>query len=221
PDPGRGSGGGGHFVFVGRLSPEKGLNVLLDAWSRLSTESPDSTDSPDSTRPRASHQARNSRPITLEILGDGPLADDVRRAASADSRIRWLGQRPISEVLERVGTARGLLLPSLCYENCPKTLLEALALGTPVIASRVGALAEMVDDRITGRLFEVGDGAALARTIRQFVDESDNDARNAAYRDAARAAFETRYAADRNYAALMAVYESVGVERTAGAEVTS
>ncbi|HND53895.1 MAG TPA: glycosyltransferase, partial [Pirellulaceae bacterium] len=63
PDPGRGTGEGGHFVFVGRLSPEKGLNVLLDAWSRLSTPSPEST------QPHASHQARNSRPITLEILG--------------------------------------------------------------------------------------------------------------------------------------------------------
>ena len=109
PDPGPGTGDGGYAVFVGRLSPEKGVRTLLAAWELLGGR------------------------IPLKILGDGPLASDVRDAAARISGIEWLGRRPLNEVLDIVGRAAMLVFPSQWYEGQPKTIIEALAKGTPVV----------------------------------------------------------------------------------------
>src|SRR5262249_20028014 len=92
PDSGTGNGLGGYAVFVGRLSPEKGIETVLSAWRRM------------------------SEPIRLKIVGDGPLANLVRAAAEKDSRIEWMGWRKLDEVLGIVGNASVLLMPSLWYE---------------------------------------------------------------------------------------------------------
>jgi glycosyltransferase involved in cell wall biosynthesis len=179
PDPGPGPGGGG-AVFVGRLSPEKGVDTLLRAWSEPGARMP------------------------LEIVGDGPLAEQVRAAAARSEGIRWLGRRPVDEVLTLIGRAACLVLPSTCYENFPKTVVEAFAKGTPVIASRLGAMAELIDDGRTGLLFQPGNPADLAAKVDQLAAAP---ARQGPLRQAARQEFAEKYTAEVNYRRLMTIYE--------------
>ncbi|MBI3466080.1 MAG: glycosyltransferase [Planctomycetes bacterium] len=180
PDPGVGPGQGGYAVYVGRLSAEKGIDVLLAAWSQLKSR----------TR--------------LKVVGDGPLAETVREAARADQRIEYLGRRTRQEVSDVVGDAACLVMPSICYEHGPKSLIEAYAKGTPVIASRLGAMAEQVVDGVTGLLFAPGDPSDLAATLTNFLSDVSHQER---MRHAARDAYQRKYTAERNYRALMAIYE--------------
>jgi glycosyltransferase involved in cell wall biosynthesis len=183
PDPGPGRGGGGYAVFAGRLEPEKGVRTLLAAWGQVDAGA------------------------RLKVFGDGPLREEVRRAAAHDSRIEWLGHRPAAEVQAALGDATLLLTPSVCYETFGRTIVEAFARGTPVLASRHGAMAELVHDGVTGRLVAPADAADLARAIRQCLAEP---ATLAALRRGARRAFERRYTADHNYRQLMAIYRRGG-----------
>jgi glycosyltransferase involved in cell wall biosynthesis len=180
-DPGPGDGRGGYAVYVGRLGVEKGVTTLLAAWERLRDD------------------------IPLKIVGDGPLADRVVAAAARDPRIAYLGRRAPEEVLSVLGQAACLVLPSLCYENCPKTLVEACAKGTPVVASRLGAMEEMVRDGRTGLLFQPGDAANLADRVRELCAALPA----AEMRRAARREYEQNYSAGRNYAMLMGLYQEV------------
>ena len=150
PDPGAGRGRGGYAIFVGRLSPEKGLETLLDAWTRLSAD-------------------LNGMP--LKIVGDGPLAPTVKLAAEQNSRIEWLGSRSLTEVLTLVGDATMLVMPSIWYETFGRTIIEAYACGTPVIASNLGAMAELVVDGETGLLFAPGDADDLAAKVRSLASD--------------------------------------------------
>jgi glycosyltransferase involved in cell wall biosynthesis len=179
PDPGPGPGGS-QATFVGRLSPEKGVTTLLEAW-RL-----------DSTLP------------TLAIVGDGPLAGVVREAAARDKRIRWHGELPSAEVHRELRQSLALVMPSVWYETFGRTIAEAFAAGTPVAASRLGAMAELVDDGRTGALFSPSDPQSLAQAVRR-IQSLDAPAR-AEMRQAARSEFERRFAADRNLERLLEVY---------------
>lgn len=128
------------LLFVGRLSEEKGLRVLADAWQRLSAQSP-------------------AEP--LRLAGEGPLADLVQALPGAQA----LGAQPPEAVYRLMAGARALVLPSICYENFPRTLVEAFACGLPVIASRLGGMAALVQHQRTGLLFTPGDADDLARTL--------------------------------------------------------
>jgi glycosyltransferase involved in cell wall biosynthesis len=176
-DPGAGAGEGGYALFVGRLSEEKGTTTLLSAWERLGQVMP------------------------LKIVGDGPLADEARAAAQTYPWIEWLGRRSPPEVLSLMGRAACLVVPSLCYENCPKVLLEAFAKGTPVIGSGLGSLAEMIGNGGNGLLFAAGNAGDLTAKVRQFAA-----ANVAAFRRAARRAYEERYTAERAYPSIMNIY---------------
>lgn len=177
PDPGPGDGSGGYVLFAGRLSAEKGIVPLLEAWTRFDPGVP------------------------LRIVGDGPLAATVAAAAEHHPVIQWLGRRPHAEVGVLMGGAVAVIVPSLWYESCPMVVLEAFAKGTPVIASNLGALAELVDHGRTGRLFRPGAAADLAVQVAKLCAEAP------ALRAAARAEFEAKYTAGRNYALLSAIYD--------------
>jgi glycosyltransferase involved in cell wall biosynthesis len=178
PDPGPGDGAGGYVVFVGRLSPEKGIATLIAAWRQLAGD------------------------VQLKILGDGPQAGLVEEAARNDARICWLGRRSFADVQGIVGDAACMVVPSLWYEGQPRTIIEAFSRGTPVIASRLGSMQEIIDEGATGFLFEPGNAADLAVTISQwFRDTSRHDMRTAARQE-----FEGRYAAPANYEMLMNLY---------------
>ena len=179
PDPGPGSGSGAYALFVGRLSEEKGLDVMLDAWSRF-------------------HE-----PIPLKIVGDGPLVGLVERAQRQDSRIEWLGRRPVEEVYALVGDAVCLIVPSVWYEICPKTILEAFSRGTPVVASKLGAMEEFIRHGETGWHFEPGNAAELAARVQKIFAEP---ALPAGLRATVRQEFEAKYTADVNFERLITIY---------------
>lgn len=180
PDPGAGRGAGGYAVFVGRLAPEKGVRTLLAAWRALGAALP------------------------LRIVGDGPLAPEVARAAAEIPGVTWLGRRTPAEVLALVGDAACLVCPSEWYETFGRVIAEAFAAGTPVVASEIGALAELVRVGETGLLFPPGDPAALAAAVRRLLGDPPRLAR---MRVAARHEFEQRFTADRNYDALVRIYD--------------
>lgn len=179
PDPGAGAGDGGYALYVGRLSPEKGIATLLDGWARLGGSVP------------------------LRVVGDGPLAPDVARAAAADRSIQWLGARSRAEVAELIAHARFVVVPSTCYETFGRAVIEAFAAGAPVVAADIGALAELVDDGRTGHLFAPGDGEALAEQVASLLH--GNGAVGTMRREA-RAEFEARYTMEANYPQLRRIY---------------
>jgi glycosyltransferase involved in cell wall biosynthesis len=162
-------------LYVGRLSSEKGLEVLAEA-------------------------ARLMPDIELDVIGTGPLEAVANDAFGK----RYLGYRPLNEIMERMETAQFLVLPSICYENSPRTIVEAYACGLPVIASRLGALADIVHDAITGLLFTPGDANDLASKLAWATAHPDEMMRMGR---AARAEYEAKYTPERNYQMLMDIYE--------------
>lgn len=179
-DPGAGDAGHDSYaLFVGRLSPEKGVTTLIEAWARV---------------PGA---------LRLKIAGDGPLAAEVAARTASDSRIELLGRRSAPEVLQLMRGAAVVVVPSECYETFGLVVIEAFAAGTPVLAARIGALAELVDDGRTGRLFAPGDPDDLAtRLVTMLRDELAYRRMRAAARDE----FLTHYTAAANYERLMQIY---------------
>jgi len=193
PDPGAGRGseggstggsaGGGegqYVVFVGRLSPEKGISTLLKAW-----------------------ESRLTGKVKLKILGDGPLRSEVTDAAGRLSGVEYLGRRNMTEVSEIVSNADALIFPSVWYEGLPRTIIESFAVGTPVIASNLGSMSELVQPGRTGRLFEPGNSDDLARHVGEVLS---NTSELSALRRGARDEFSRVYTAAQNYPMLMEAY---------------
>ena len=179
PSPGIGSGG--YAVFVGRLSQEKGISTLLKAWTSLGN-------------------------IPLIIAGDGPMAGDVSSARdSSHGNIQWPGYLQRAELVEVIRKARLLVIPSECYEGFPMTVLEAYACGTPVVASRLGSLDEVVVEGETGFKFTAGDANDLAGTVLRVWNDPD---RLQGMRKNIRMHFDQHYTADINFDILQSVYAS-------------
>ena len=163
------------FLFVGRLSVEKGVQTLAGAAALL----------PDAS---------------LRVAGDGPesaLLDGV-------SGITRLGSLPGEAVRQEMNSAFALVIPSIWYENFPRTIVEAFAAGLPVIASRIGALADLVRDGETGLLFEPGNPRDLADKMAWALTHPDVMADMGRK---ARAQYEAEFTAERNFAQLMAIYQ--------------
>jgi glycosyltransferase involved in cell wall biosynthesis len=180
PDPGPGKGQGGYALFIGRLVPEKGVPTLLEAWRKMPAGLP------------------------LKIVGDGPLADSVREAAAQLPNVEWLGRRTRAEVHALLQDASILAAPSEWYEGAvPRTILEAHAAGTPVVAARLGCMAGGVAHGQTGRLFEPGNAQDLIAQVEALTADPRT---LLAYRRAARQEYEDKYTAANNYRQLMAVY---------------
>ena len=181
PDPGFQAGGGGYYLFVGRLTEEKGIRTLLQCWKN----------GPD-------------LPV-LRILGSGPLQDEVREAAANLTNVAWLGSKSGDEVLQMMGSAKAILCPSLWYEGMPRVVIEAMAVGTPVIASRMGTYPEMIEDGVSGVLFESNNSSALLERIREL------ESRNALpdMRCGARHKYESDYTGSRNVNLLLDIYRGV------------
>jgi glycosyltransferase involved in cell wall biosynthesis len=193
PDPGPKQDDGAYALFVGRLSKEKGLSVLLSAWKRL----------------RAA--------IPLRIAGDGPLMGEITNGAGAkDIRdVQLLGQITPNAIASLMRGARFLVLPSITYENFPMTVAEAFACGVPVIASRLGSLAEIVTDGLNGLHFSPGDPDDLAAKVDwawKNPRELDEFGR------AGRKEFEEKCCASSNYKRLMQIYALAMERRGVSAE---
>lgn len=167
-------------LFVGRLSVEKGVRVLLAAWSILGN-------------------------IPLEIAGDGPLLGEAQRLGRARGLkgLAFLGRIDHDQVLQHMKRARFLVVPSECYENFPMVAVEAFACGLPVIGPDHGAVAETVQEGQTGLLFSHGNAGDLAAKVEWAWQHSEEMARMG--RDARRE-YLRRYTADVNYDQLERIY---------------
>ena len=128
---------GAYIGFAGRLSPEKGVDTLLEAARRVGAP--------------------------LKIAGDGPQRDFLH--SQKPSNVEFVGRLPAEQMGEFYRNARFIVLSSTAFEMCPLVVSEAMSYGAPVIASRIGGVDELVDDGATGLLFQPGDARDLAEKM--------------------------------------------------------
>jgi glycosyltransferase involved in cell wall biosynthesis len=180
PDPGPGDERGDYALFVGRLSREKGIDTLLAAWEKLGGR------------------------INLRIVGDGPLATKVADQAARFPSIKVLGRMDNDGALALMGTANFLIFPSEWHETFGLVVVEACARETPVIASRLGAMSEIIRDRDTGLHFEAGSAEDLATTVRWAINHPTEMRQMG---KAARKEYLENYTGKQNYQLLTQIYE--------------
>jgi glycosyltransferase involved in cell wall biosynthesis len=174
----------GYFVYVGRLSREKGLYTLIEAARRVA--------------------------MPLRIVGDGPERSAVQEYITAlgRSNISLEGHKSGADLQAIVAGAAFVVVPSEWYENAPMSILEAMACGKPVIGSRIGGIPEQVEDAVTGILFESGNSDALLAAIRTLASDEE---RRRAMGHAARARVEQEFSLDLHCTRLIEVYkEAIG-----------
>jgi glycosyltransferase involved in cell wall biosynthesis len=179
PDIGKGEGG--YALYVGRLSEEKGVKTLIEAWQNL----------PD---------------LRLKVLGDGPLRQELE--ATVDHLklpIEFLGYCTKEQIIKTVSSAVFQIIPSTWYEGFPMVALEAYACGTPLVVSQIGSLNEIVIDGETGVKFQPGNAAKLLETIANLLSD---DKRLALMRNKARSLFKECYTAESNFSQLMVIYQN-------------
>ena len=133
----------GEFVFVGRLSPEKGAFLFAEAAARAG--------------------------VTPTFIGDGPIAEELRARFPNAVCLGW--RRP-EDARDRMRSARALVFPSLWYEGQPLTVLEAKAMGTPVVVSDICAGREEIEDGVSGLWFKSGDAGALTQALERMKDDA-------------------------------------------------
>ncbi len=146
PAPRR-DGPGRYFLFLGRLSPEKGAQTIVPGW-------------------RAEHGR-------LVVAGGGPQAPALRSVAP--SSVEFLGPVSFDDVPEVIRGARAVLIPSVSYETFGRSILEAYAAGVPVIASRTGGIPEVVQDGVTGLLVPPADGVQWAQAVERLLDDPESE----------------------------------------------
>ncbi len=171
-----------YAVYVGRLSEEKGVHTLLNAWQHVGA-------------------------VQLKVIGDGARRVELERyAAEKCLNVEFLGQRHRLELIDIVKKAQFQVVPSECYEGFGMVVIEAYACGTPLIASKIGSLAEIIDEGVTGLLFRPGDMADLAEKARRMTQSSELCR---AMGMAGRRRFEERYTERQNLQMLMDIYTEV------------
>jgi glycosyltransferase involved in cell wall biosynthesis len=175
-----GSGNGGYAVYVGRLSEEKGVRTLLKAWEKLR--------------------------LPLRILGDGPLRSELEQHAKRQGlAVEFYGYCSKQDVLTSVGEATLMVVPSEWYEGFPMAVLEAYASGTPVVASAIGSLDEIVEEGVTGAKFEPGNADSLVDCMTRLLARPE---KLRAIRKNVRRHFLNHYSEQRNMELLTTVYQA-------------
>jgi glycosyltransferase involved in cell wall biosynthesis len=168
------SGSGEYFLFLGRLAAEKGTSTLLRAWTEA--------------------------PAPLLVVGDGPERERLR--ALAPPGVEFRDTVSPSEVPGLLRRARALLIPSAWYEGAPRGIIEAYAAGVPVIASRIGALPEVVAEEESGLLLPPDDAEAWRDGVRRLMDDAEVERLGRG----ARMLWEERYTPERGLDGLEAAY---------------
>ena len=169
------------FLFIGRLSQEKGIQCLLDL--------------------------AKMKVCSIKICGTGPMEEVVRSVAVELENLEYLGQLDRSEVLGELKKSKALIFPSVWYEGMPMVIIEALATGTPVICTNLGGQNEMINHGINGLKFEADNYLEFLSCIKLIEGMDDKDyfslSRNA------RKTYEEQFSAPANYKALVKIYNSV------------
>jgi len=161
-------GPGDYFLYLGRLSPEKGTADLVETWREV--------------------------PGPLLVVGEGPEQDRLK--ATAPPSVEFRGAVPPSEVAGLLARARALVFPSICYEGGPRTIVEAFAAGVPVLASRIGGIPEFVDDGVSGFLLSPGAHEEWASAARRLLDDTEAERLGKGAWDAWRERFSPKRALD-------------------------
>lgn len=182
PDPRERVGAGEYALFIGRLLENKGVSVLLNAWKSLPL------------------------PYPLQIVGEGPerAALEVQARELQLSRVIFRGWLSRASAIEAIKGARFIVLPGTLYEGLPMCIVESFACGTPVLCSRLGGMAEVVEDHLTGLHFHPGDTQDLGSKVEWAWNHPLELAKMGR---AARRKYETDYNAEKNYSLLMGIYE--------------
>lgn len=176
-----------YFVFVGRLSKEKGIISLINAMKIL-------------------------KDINLIIIGQGPMESTIRECITDNDlkNIKLLGFKTGDEKNKLIKAAKGLIVPSVWFENFPTVVLESFSMGTPVIASKIGGLQHMIENNYNGLLFQAEDSEDLAIKIREINDDSSFMKQLSIN---ALNTFMERYSPNVFYDSLIALYNEVLQER--------
>lgn len=172
---------GDHFLYAGRLSEEKGIRLLVQLFSRL--------------------------PYKLKFAGDGPLKEEVAKACAAHANMEYLGVLQKVDLVNELATASALVFPSIWFEGMPLTIIEAFACGTPVIASRLGAMDDMVTPRYNGLHFEAGNEQSLRAVVDEWMALTQKDKEE--FQRRARTTYEEFYTPQKNAEQLLGIYASV------------
>lgn len=167
----------GYILFFGRLSREKGIRTLLETKSMLSSNH------------------------LLKIVGNGPLEYEFRRTYGKTAE--FLGYKNCEELKSIIRSAACVVVPSECYENCSMTVLEAMAMGKPVIASRLGGIPEQIVDEKTGLLFEPGNISEVAQKVNTLLAD---DSLLISMGRAARQRIEENYTLKKHIDGLLKIY---------------
>lgn len=172
---------GDDFLFVGRLSVEKGIPLLLQVFTKT-----------------------NHR---LIIAGDGPMKEEVIRTTQAHANITYVGSLKKEDLMRLMQQCTALVFPSIWYEGMPLTIIEAFACGLPVLATKLGAMEYMVTPGEDGLLFEAGN----AQEVRAVLDEwqSFTPTEKSVFGLHARATYERWYTPEKNLQQLLAIYADV------------
>ena len=159
------------YVYVGRLEPDKGIDFLLRAWEKETQRD-------------------------LYIFGSGELQEEVETACKRNEKLHYMGFQPKETVLEYLQKSRGLIFPTDLYEGFPMTIIEAFAMGTPVICSDIGNGADLIRKHNAGVPYSIREvdafHAALKKNEEGFSGYSAN-----AYK-----AYEENYTPEKNYSLL-------------------
>jgi len=172
------------FLFVGRLSQEKGIKTLINAFEKNGE--------------------------TLYIAGDGPLKAYVTQKCASNTNLHFLGRLKNEEVRTQMQACNALIFPSEWYEGMPMTIIEAFATGTAVIASNLGAMAAMVGDEKEGILFEAGNADDLGNCVDKWNKMDENS--KTKIREQARNSYQQHYTAEANKQLLLDIYNSLNTK---------
>jgi glycosyltransferase involved in cell wall biosynthesis len=172
---------GGYLLYLGRLSPEKGIISLIKAFMKIKDK-----------------RAR------LMIVGDGPLKRQILKQTKSDKRIKLTGYLSGKILRETTKNSMAVVVPSEWYENAPITILEAFAFGKPVIGSNIGGIPEMIDEGINGYLFNKGDVYDLKEKIEYLLGMNDKQIESMGV--AGRTKADENYSSEIHYKKLVEIY---------------
>ncbi len=168
------------FLYVGRISEEKGIKTLIQSWIQFKI------------------------PIPVYVVGDGPLLSSYKKKCINNRNIIFLGHKKKEEVSDLMKRAIALIFPSIWYEGCPLAILEAFSSGLPVLSSNIGAHSTMVNCDVNGIHFEKSNPESLMRSINKLLSNSELWIKLA---KGSRRTYEKRYTPVTNYEKLMMVYQ--------------
>ena len=172
-------------VYVGRLTQEKGIPLLMEAWDRYTSRCDNGS-------------------LELCVAGAGPLEDTVERWAADRDSVKWLGMLSQQECAILIAGARAVLVPSQWEETFGLVAVEAMAAGVPPVAPAHGSFPELVTNGVDGVLFEAGNADSLANLIR---DVQERPERYEALGRAARGTYEQRFSREANVNQLLQIYD--------------